>query len=159
MNIFYLDSDPRLCAKYHCDKHVVKMIIEYAQMLSTAHRVLDGVDSDVLYKATHVNHPSNIWVRSAKQHYNWLYTLFIELSMEYTARYNKAHKTFSKLNKILNRPPKNIPASPFSEPPLAMPDECKLGDVINSYRNFYKLKKVRFAKWKNGNVPTWFEEK
>ena len=42
MNIFYLHENPEICAEYHCDKHVVKMILETAQMLSTAHRIIDG---------------------------------------------------------------------------------------------------------------------
>jgi len=85
MNIFYLDKDPRICAENHCDKHCVKMILEYAQLLSTAHRVLDGDPNqelpdgrqDVLYKATHVNHPSAVWVRQNEANYKWLYKMWI----------------------------------------------------------------------------------
>ena len=72
MNIFYLDSDPYVAAKMHCDKHVVKMILESAQMLSTAHRVLDGdeyADERGLYKMAHKNHPSTIWVRTSTDNY------------------------------------------------------------------------------------------
>lgn len=59
MNIFRLDNDPISAAIYQCDKHVVKMCLETAQLLSTTHRVLDGEEaSPVLYKATHKNHPS-----------------------------------------------------------------------------------------------------
>jgi hypothetical protein len=97
MNIFYLDEDPKICAQYHCDKHVVKMIIEYAQLLSTAHRVLDGFEGygssksgnrqvkiwtihdsrdEILYKATHVNHPSNIWTRSSVKNYHYMFQLW-----------------------------------------------------------------------------------
>ena len=92
MNIFYLDSDIDTCAEMHCDKHVVKMVLEYAQLLSTAHRVLDGIEyieiqnnrrvvrwrlsdlsmESMIYKATHINHPSAVWVRSSIDHYNWL---------------------------------------------------------------------------------------
>ena len=93
MNIFYLDQNPRICAEMHLDKHVVKMILEYAQLLSTAHRVLDGEEyfdmtingrkikrwrmsnsymENGLMKASHINHPSNIWLRQSKQNYHHL---------------------------------------------------------------------------------------
>ena len=112
MNVFYLDRDPVTAAKMHCDKHVVKMIIEYAQLMSTAHRVLDGemyygltkngrkikrwkLNSnmeDILYKASHINHPSAIWARQSNNNYNWLYCLFTALCDEYTHRYGKVHE-------------------------------------------------------------------
>ncbi len=113
MNIFYLDKRPDDCAEMHCDKHVVKMILESAQMLSTAHRVLDGdkVHPD-LYKIAHKNHPSTIWTRSSIQHYSWLFRLFRMLSAEYSLRYSngefKVHKSWDKLGKILEWAPKNI---------------------------------------------------
>ena len=79
MNIFYLDHDPRIAAKYHCDKHVVKMILESAQMLATAHRVVDKNDDDILYREAYKNHPSTKWVRSNLYHYTWLWSLFNSL--------------------------------------------------------------------------------
>ena len=96
MNIFYLDRDPVVAAKMHCDKHVVKMILESAQMLSTAHRVLDGdeyADERGLYKMAHKNHPSTIWVRTSTDNYMWLNRLFGALCKEYTYRYNKQHSS------------------------------------------------------------------
>ena len=113
MNIFILDEDPVKAAEYHCNKHVVKMIIEYAQLLSTAHRVIDGVEyedktangrrikrwkmvknpnmENTLYKAAMINHPSAVWVRQSSRHYKWLYRLFMWLCVEYTYRYGKHH--------------------------------------------------------------------
>ena len=101
MNIFYLSSCPAEAAESHNDKHCVKMILEYAQMLSTAHRELDGNVPDILYKSTHKNHPSTIWTRSSKQHYDWLFRLFRMLSAEYMIRYGKIHKSWNTLNNIL----------------------------------------------------------
>ena len=76
MNVFYLDKDPVLAASYHCDKHCVKMIVESAQLLSTAHRLLDEDDAHSnLYKVAHKNHPSTIWVRSSLENYTWLYAV------------------------------------------------------------------------------------
>jgi len=155
MNIFYLDKNPKICAKYHNNSHICKMTIESAQLLCTAHRLLDNNDNELLYKATHKNHPSAIWVRQSKQNYLWLYELFIQLSKEYTLRYNKVHKTYTKLKDILAVPPLNIPDTDFIEPPLCMPDECKLEDTVESYRNYYMTEKRNIAVWKT-EKPYWY---
>ena len=169
MNIFFLDKRPDDCAEMHCDKHVVKMILESAQMLSTAHRVLDeDVAHPDLYKITHKNHPSTIWTRSSKQHYDWLFRLFRMLSEEYTKRYSKktliknfggefkVHKTWEKLGKILGFPPKNIAQKKWEDPPQCMPDHCKKPDTIDAYRNYYLTEKASISTWKYSNQPTWW---
>ena len=156
MNIFYLDKDPLVAASYHNDKHCVKMILEYAQMLSTAHRELDGNVPDILYKSTHKNHPSTIWTRSSKQHYDWLFRLFRMLSAEYTLRYGKIHKTWEKLGKILETAPKNIVENGWSDPPQCMPDHCKKPDTIDAYRNYYLTEKASFSTWKTVRPPKWW---
>ena len=97
MNIFYLNKDPKIAAIEHNDKHCVKMILEYAQMLSTAHRERDGderADNLSMYKRAHLNHPSTVWTRENEAQYNWLYSLFVALSDEYSYRYEK--KTFDR---------------------------------------------------------------
>jgi len=175
MNIFYLDNNVKTCAEYHNDKHVVKMILEYAQLLSTAHRVLDGneyIDAssgrrikrwrlgnvsmeNMLYKASHINHPSAIWVRQSNNNYNWLMCLFQDLLQEYTHRYGKIHAT-DRLVYWLRQPPANIPVGYFTQPTPAMPDEYKVPDSIQSYRNYYIGAKKTMAKWKNRPIPEWW---
>lgn len=181
MNIFYLHYDTKICAQEHCDKHVVKMIIEYAQLLSTAHRLLDGTmyldktangrnikrwklddyREPILYKASHINHPSAVWVRQDFSHYQWLWNLAYELCQEYRYRYggetDKQHKT-SLVIQNLSFAPNNISRTGiFQEPPQAMPDDVKVpGDSISAYRNYYKSYKIKFATWKNRNIPEWF---
>lgn len=143
----------------HVDKHVVKMILEYCQLLSTAHRVLDKSDNDLLYKATHVNHPSAKWVRLSSDAYVWLTELLVFLCAEYTHRYGKIHKCqrIGLVDFLAKNVPKNIPTVPFAEPPCAMPDKYKIeGDAISSYRNYYNNDKAYIGKWKNRDVPTWF---
>lgn len=179
MNIFYLDREVSKCAEYHNDKHVVKMILEYAQLLSTAHRVIDGEQyldktangrsikrwrmedntlETVLYKATHINHPSAIWVRQSNNNYNWLMCLFQSLLTEYTYRYGKIHAT-DRLVYFLRKPPKNIPVSYLTQPTPAMPDEYKVqGDSLQSYRNYYIGAKNNMAKWKNREIPEWWRD-
>jgi hypothetical protein len=178
MNIFYLDHDVTKCAEMHNDKHVVKMILEYAQLLSTAHRVLDGVELSglsasgrkkkfwtladsrdyTLYKATHIHHPSAVWARHSAMNYYWLYTMLNALCKEYTYRYGKIHKC--ERDGLVNRlqtTPINIPIGSFTEPTPAMPDEVKVaGDSIKSYRNYYINNKTHLASWKKRSTPGWY---
>lgn len=174
MNIFYLDADPTTCARFHVDKHVVKMILEYVQLLSTAHRVLDGVQGikvsesgrklkswtlpddreEVLYSATHVNHPSAIWARESNSNYAWLVKLYRACLREYTYRYNKEHKS-GELEPFLACYPDNIPKGIFTSPALAMPDQYKHEDAIIAYRNYYIGEKSDLFSWKGREVPYW----
>ena len=161
MNIFYLDKNPQSAAAMHCDKHCVKMILEYAQILSTAHRVLDGDNApDDLYKIAHKNHPSTIWARTSKQHYDWLFRLFRMVSAEYTLRYSngefKVHKSWDKLGKILEVAPKNIEDNGWTDPPQCMPDHCKKSDTVDAYRNYYLVEKASFATWNYSQQPEWW---
>lgn len=157
MNIFYLSQHPGEAAKFHNDKHTIKMILESAQLLSTAHRVLDGELAPFgVYKATHINHPCAIWVRSGIPQYSWTANLFTELMKEYTHRYGK-HHACEKLAVILHRYPLNIPDATWSDPPQCMPDDCKVdGDPVKAYRNYYIKHKSGFANWRNRNIPIWF---
>ena len=155
MNIFFLDEDAKLCAQAHCDKHVIKMILEYAQMMSTAHRVLDPPSEliEPMYKPTHKNHPAAVWVRESDANYQWTHDLWFWLCKEYWWRYDKIHKTWEKLYNKLSHTPLNIPSGSFTTPPLCMPDEYKIEtgnsvqDAIESYRKYYLEDKSSFAKW------------
>lgn len=155
MNIFVLDENPLLAAQFHCDKHTVKMVLESGQMLATAHHVLDKSQLD-LPKATHINHPCNVWVRKSNANYQWLYDHFCALLGEYTYRYNKIH-AWDTLKNTLQNSPKNILETNLTKHPLCMPDEYKIGDVVKSYREYYLKDKVRFAKWnKARSAPDWW---
>lgn len=155
MNIFYLDPDPVRCAAYHGDKHVVKMILETAQLLCTAHHLApNGAPSDRLYRLTHQNHPCAIWVRASKAHYKWAYQLFIALCHEYTRRYGKVHLTYQKLADILRHCPLDDD-TPFIPPPLVMPPEFFGDDVVRSYRDYYKTAKADLMVYTNADVPDW----
>lgn len=185
MNIFYLDHDPVKCAQYHVDKHVVKMILEYCQLLSTAHRIIDGKEiiaesktgrkvkrwilpderETILYSATHVNHPSAVWCRETAGNYHWLYKLLTSLCEEYTYRYGKVHKCQSSgLVEALQFAPNKITSHElFTGPTPAMPDACKVpGDSLKSYRNYYIMEKQRMWSWKGKinkrEVPPFMKE-
>lgn len=144
MNIFYLDKDPEVAASYFYDKHKVKMILECAQMLCTAHRALGN--DDVPYKQSHLNHPSSVWVRRNISNYMWLYKHMLALGNEYTKRYNKTHLTITKCREVLASPPNSLQAGTFEEPPQCMPDEYKVeGDSVKAYWNYYEQEKCNVA--------------
>jgi hypothetical protein len=167
MNIFYLHKDPNKAAEAMINKHVVKMILESAQLLSTAHRVLDGKEviklsannrrmkrwehpdpilEEQLYKSTHINHPSAIWARESNQNYQWLYEHFIALNNEYKKRYGKNHLSVIKLQDVLKVLPQNIPSGPFTEPTPAMPDQYKKeNNSLMSYHSYYVAEKLRLG--------------
>ena len=180
MNIFVLDMNPKTAAQLQCDKHVVKMIVESAQMLSTAHRMLDGYVEkrpsksgktmvnywvhpkqemeDVLYKAVHHKHPCTVWTQESVYNYRWHYDHFCALLEEYTYRYGKIHSS-EKLKYWLVKPPKNIPHVPFTEFKLAMkhqPQCMHEGETVRSYREYYKTKKYFNMMWSKRGVPEWF---
>ena len=149
MNIFYLHHSPYLAAKVQYNKHVVKMILESAQMLCTAHHVYGNAEQklNVPYKQAHLNHPSTIWTRQCKENYIWLYKHMWGLGNEYYKRYGgKTHLTMTKCDTFLRTPPKYIPNGKFCEPPQAMPDKYKVpGCSLTAYWNYYEGEKYTVA--------------
>ena len=144
MNIFFLDIDPEIAARFHGDKHVVKMILECAQLLYSAHWVLNPCEvPSFAYKKTHVNHPCAVWTRESIENYEGLCELAIELCSEFTFRYGKIHKTQQHIKWLIDHPPFDIPSIPMTEIRLAMPDEYKHTDPIEAYRVFYRESKVK----------------
>ena len=143
MNIFYLHSCPDRSARLMYNKHVVKMILESAQLLCTAHRELGN--DNVPYKATHKNHPSAVWTRSDANHYQWVYLHMMALGREYTRRYGRKHLTIEKCEEALADLPPNIPINKFVQPPQCMPDEYKSADTVEAYWNYYIGDKHRIA--------------
>ena len=154
MNIFGLHPKPRKCARYHVNRHVVKMILEYAQQLSTCWHVIDPEHKLFCptMKPTHKNHPCSKWVRESTGNYKWLCELALELCKEYTYRYNRVHKTEAVISVLaLNIPP--LPSDTMTRLPLAMPDEFKTDSVVKSYRLYYKHGKKHIHAWKNRDTP------
>ena len=172
MNIFVTDPDPVISAQTLCDKHVVKMVLESAQMLSTAWREPNDLrssefsskyaDEHELYKTAHLNHPCSIWVRQARENYKWLYRHFVALCDEYTHRYGKSHASARLKGPLMWRPFKPSALLDAIEEPygfvLAMPDEYKSEDIFSSYQNYLMNEKQHFAKWEKdpSRKPTWW---
>lgn len=156
MNIFLLHLNPQLAAEHHCDKHVVKMILETAQLLYCAHHVLDAKlleNKDITlpenaYRKTHPNHPCAIWVRESIENYNWLTKLGWHLCKEYQYRYgeHKTHKTEIHIRWLMDNPPILIPRVPGTPARQAMPPEYKREDPIEGYQTYYKESKMNVRK-------------
>jgi hypothetical protein len=167
------------------DRHVVKMTLETAQLLSTAHRVIDGREAivegyvdefgikhkkkklwvltdardNILYRATHINHPSAVWVRQSVANYDWLYSHLIALSSEYTYRYGRTHLTIDKLGDILKDAPENIEQSKImTKMPSCMDKQYIVSsDPIINYRNYYNYGKTDLLRWSNRPPPQWID--
>lgn len=184
MNIFYLSTNPTQAAQWMVDKHVVKMILESAQLLSTAHRILDGDQiqlevnvpqddgtfktrrkkwwyladgrEEVLYAATHINHPSAVWCRQSVENYNWLVDHFFALMNEYTYRYNKKHKCSGDLSYMLQSPPKGLQKWDMTPMPSCMDEQYIISsDPVVNYINYYKKGKTHLHKWTKREQPEW----
>ena len=155
MNIFYVHADPIVAAQQLADDHIRKMQIESAQMCCTTHW---ESGSEAPYKRAHKNHPSTIWTRQSIQHYNWLVEHGLEICREFELRYGKLHATQKVLEWCKDNKP-NIPDNGFVAPPKCMPEEFRVEDTIESYKNFYINDKVKVKQldWKKipSRKPTW----
>lgn len=177
MNIFILDYDMEKSVKSYCDKHVVKMQLEYAQLLSTTYwitntlgfvpRSLTSEEINIVsqyeklssysyYKPTHINHPCAIWTRSSLSNFDWLYKLALTLEQEWIRRYeHPTNKTHKAIDVIRNMPYPDIPTLGLTPFPQCMPDEYKRNDVVEAYRAYYLGDKKELLNWKNTEKPSW----
>jgi len=168
MNLFFLNQDPKKCAQEHCDRHVVKMLLEIVQMLFTAHILLDQTKVEYRKISNH-KHPMAIWIRESRENYLFAAELAIELAEEYTHRYSKIHSCDRHAKWLFQNIPVNFGITIYQETtvfgkpfdnltniPLCMPDDCKLDNAIDSYRKYYNIHKRRFCIWTGRNIPIWF---
>ena len=151
MNIFFLSWIPKICALYHVDKHVVKMILESCQLLCSAHHITES-KYKAPYKLTHKNHPCSIWTRTSLANYNWLIEMSLELCKEYTYRYGKVHKCQAYIEELKINPPP-IEDIGLTTPKLAMPDIYKDDNPVMAYRQYYFFEKKPLHYWKNRKTP------
>lgn len=152
MNLFILDENPTVAASYYCDKHIVKLILESAQLFCTTSWFYNVAAP---YKKTHLNHPVSIWVRETIDNYNWAMKHALALCNEYTLRYNKTHKSQQIIEwcQQFGGKPIKTGLTPFAQ---AMPDKYKNDNAIFAYRDYYIGEKLSFAKWKEpAKIPFW----
>ena len=156
MNIFVLDRDPRTAARHHCDKHVVKMVVETGQILSTAHFILGNGDCPVsCYKPYNPRHPSVIWTAETLGNYRWTRRLFAALSDEFAFRYGKDHATWNRLRELPE--PTSLADRKVTDFAVCVPDSCVVvNDPVKSYRLYYLRHKKPFARWTRRRPPRWW---
>jgi len=159
MNIFILDEDPKICAKYHCDKHVVKMPTETAQMISFVYHEREFWNKPIpefimKFSKTHYKHPCSVWIRESLQNFLFSTQLGIELYQEYQYRYNnpEKHQRAKNIFEFSLQNPPNLPdigLTPFAK---AMETVYSESAVI-SYREYYRLDKAHLHRWTNRPTP------
>ena len=155
MNIFLLDDDVERCAQYHCDQHVVKMILESVQIMCTA---LNKMGFDTPYKSTHQKHPCVLWVEASYDNFLWLKQLALSLNDEYRYRFDRQsdHRSIDVLREISAHRYVRRGLTPHAQ---AMPDKYKIpGDAVTAYRRFYIGEKRHFARWTRREQPLWFSD-
>ena len=154
MNIFILDEDNDLNARYYVDKHIVKIPLEIAQILCSVHHICGEKSDSIPYRLTHKNHPICVWARQSLSNYIWICRIGLSICKEYTYRYGKRHKSELVINWCLENLPKvnDIGLMQFVQ---AMPDEYKNPDPIKAYRSYYMGEKRHLFSWKKREVPLW----
>ena len=180
MNIFILDTNPELCARYHCDSHLVKMCVEHCQILGSIAYTARGITrkrditpefigkhfqgfprkhgdgSPNPYGIGYKNHPCTQWAAASMQNYLWLCNLTLYMCDEYTRRYGRQHACEDICRWYYSNIPASLPMLKMTHFAQAMPDDCKDPNAVTAYRNYYKKHKVRFAKWAHSQTPEWF---
>lgn len=156
MNIFVVDANPVVAGMSLCNKHVVKMPLETAQLLCTAVNALTGLSAP--YKPCHINHPCSVWTRQSQENFDWLVEHGLALCDAYFVEYGKVHKSRDIIVWAENNKPdiSMFPKQGLAEHPKCMPDEFKTGDLVKSYRNYYIGAKAKIAKWNKRRKPEWF---
>jgi hypothetical protein len=181
MNIFVLDSSPDRAAQYHCNSHVVKMILEQAQLMCTSHwlsqldthkkvlgdfrRVRDMQEwlletvplaDQPPWKITHINHPCAVWTRASVENYRWGSELGLALCAEYTRRYRKRHRS-QCVHEWLEAHTPNLPSIGLTPWAQCVPEDCRGADTVQAYRDYYNKHKSRFAQWEpRAMTPSWY---
>jgi len=160
MNIFYLHENPTIAAQMQCDKHIVKMTLETAQLICTAHHVLGTEPVYIPYRVTHKNHPSALWVRQSIHHYHWTVKHFQALANEYQRRYNREHLAWTKCKNLATFDPLDIPSTPFTPPPQCMPLELHRSpsETVEAYRQYYRTNKAQILVYAHSERPTWLQQ-
>lgn len=152
MNIFALDLDPKKCAQYHNNKHVCKMLLEGAQLLSNVHHLKTGTGP---FNLGWQHHKCTYWTGETKENYRWLSKLVVELCKEYTFRYGRIHARYDTALYLKDNIP-TLPKGSLTKFALAMPDDCKLDCPIESYRLYYHRYKQHLKQYKRRTTPIWY---
>ena len=183
MNIFVLHEDPKIAAQMHCERHILKMIIEHTQMMAATYYHTLGISrkkeilenqekvstlfsgfprkdengNDKPYMISHVNHPCTVWTRTSLSNFNWLLDCTKAMCEEFTYRYKGKHSVEAIIDWMYQNPPKieDIGLTPFAQ---AMPDFYKGSDVTEAYHKYYAFKTTYMkVNWKlEERIPSWW---
>jgi len=156
VNLFYLHSDPKMCAQYHVDAHVVKMPVEYAQCLSTVLRLRCGINFG--YKPVYRKHPVTQWTGQNINNFAWMLSLGFAVCAEYTHRFGRVHASQAVLEGIkdrLDRVRDVLPDEPMTEPPKCVSPQFKHLSTIKACREYYRVVKARLHRWTDRKPPSW----
>lgn len=183
MNIFVLHEDPKIAAQMHCERHILKMIIEHTQMMAATYYHTIGINrkkeilenqekvsvlfagfprkdengNDKPYMISHVNHPCTVWTRASLSNFNWLLECTKALCEEFTYRYKGIHSVEAIVDWMYQNPPQieDIGLTPFAQ---AMPDFYKSFDATEAYRKYYAFKTSYMkVNWKlEERTPSWW---
>lgn len=159
MNLFILSLCFTECAQAMFDKHIYKMILEAVQMLSTAKRIMEPDAEGPMYKISHRNHPVSVWIRTSIENYMWTLKMVRAMHKEWQFRYGHTHRHKSYIvARWLKKNPPPLPSLGLTPFALAMPDQYKTDDPVESYRRYYQSpEKQRIASWKNREKPDWYQ--
>jgi len=159
MNLFFIDRCPIKSAQQLCDKHVVKMVLETAQMCSTAmHEWGFARHLKHVYKSAYKNHPMTVWVRENDANMLWAVLHGLAIGREYKYRYGKDHKSTTILQNIAGymfHDNFDEDYTLHTEPPQCMPDEFKCDNYVEAYRAYYRTDKAHILNWTNRPQPDW----
>lgn len=173
MNIFFLSSDTKENSEFYCDKHVVKIITEIAQMLTSA-AIRGNIPKSLIpltksgnpMKVSHPNHPMTKWVGDDRCNFLKACEIGLSLCEEYTYRYEKTHYNENTIRfyEALVREIPDLKNQDMTIPPVCISPSSRCNTLdgfsnwhyINKYRAYYWMDKREFATWKNRETPWWF---
>jgi len=169
MNRFIIEEDVEAIAKSLCDKHVVKMPLEEAQMLCTSiwHHAPEYAAEHELYKPVHQKHPCTLWAMKTRANFIFSFNLYTAMLCEYHYRYGKWHGAGNPSTTNVNARPQHllyakkfIPEGDMTPHPQCFSghDDLKTDEdyPIEAYRAFYRVDKLSFARYNHGrNMPQW----
>jgi len=159
VNIFYLDEDIDVNCRYHCDRHISKMIVESTQILSAVCRLYGQSNEEAPYGIHSNKHPAVLWAAASRSNWLWLHKFTLALNKEFQFRYDKTKDHLSASVCKTLKVPTGLEDVGITERPQAMPEQYRVkGDPVQAYRNYYIGEKQYFAKWKTREVPEWYRE-
>lgn len=170
MNIFALYPSPQESARAHCDQHLHKMILESAQLVSSALQ-LRGFNLPGLYKLAYPKHPCTIWAARSNHNVRWICSLAFELDTMRQELSNCGNHSSAHILKLAEDFLED--QFPYTSPNLADvrtfagPAHIKMQavDTEEKYRRYYRQKHLGWLRdkgtgmtWKGRQIPDFMTD-